>query len=476
MFGNDLVEEFNFNGKSVSVIFGDITQVKADVIVSSDDNHISMGGGVSMAIHKAAGDDIWNESRKYVPAQLGEALVTKAGNLSAKYIFHAIVIDFEQAMWPDVGILRTATVNCLQQAEKLQCETIALPAFGTGAGGLSSETAAITVINAILENLVKAHWIQRVFLVLNRRDTLFDFITNAIEARVRSEYQPKLDALRAEKEKLIIELQEKSPYRKLPYPIAVARHLADSYNNYHSKFTSTIECAESILKFCASVMLAEYIHLNPSAKEGLFNFFKSPASLGSWQTQLESILGDLKSKSKFSAIPQIGNAYFSKNKGYFSEIIKERNEKHGHGSTLADDVYKPAYEKLISKVDAIVKDFAFLEKFPLIVVENTDFTETGITYEVTKLMGDNVIFSKDSIVVSSLRLHKHALYMFDMASEQALCLHPFLIFETCPYCQIQETFFLEKNSEKESVYHTYRANHRITTDKYISLLQKPKVD
>jgi hypothetical protein len=117
-----------------------------------------------------------------------------------------------------------------------------------------------------------------------------------------------------------------------------------------------------------------------------------------------------------------------------------------------------------------------LEDYPLLVVENTDITENGFAYEVIRVMGDNVIFPKESIVVPNLRLSKHSLYMFDKINEQALCLHPFLVFETCPYCQIQETFFLEKNTDKEGVYHTYRANHRITTEKYTALLKNPKTD
>jgi O-acetyl-ADP-ribose deacetylase (regulator of RNase III) len=476
MINQDMVEEFNIKGKRIDVIFGNITNVTADVVVSSDDNHLSMGGGVSMAIHKAAGEIVWEETRKYVPAQLGAVVVTSAGNLHAKYIFHAVVIDFDQFKWPDVETLKTVTTSCLLQADKLSCRTIAMPAFGTGVGGLSSEAAAIAVINAIFENLEKVCELQKVILVLNRRGILFDFVKAAIEMRIRAEYEPKLEALKAEKEKLVAELQEKSPYRGLPFPIAVTRHLANSYGNYHSKFSSSIECAESLLIFCACVTLAENIKISPLFAGKLYEFFKQPASLGSWQDLLEKSLISLKDQSKSPVISLIRNAYLSKNKGYFTEIVDARNKIIAHGATLADDVYKPEYEKLIKKVDALLRDFAFLSNYPLLVVDQTDFTENGISYDVTKLMGDNVIFPKENIIVSNLHLAKCVLYMYDEANEQALCLHPFLIFETCPFCQIQETFFLEKNTEKEGTYHTYRANHRITTDKYIDLLKRPKKD
>ena len=41
------VKEYHINNSSISIYFGNILQTKADVIVSSDDTNITMGGGVS---------------------------------------------------------------------------------------------------------------------------------------------------------------------------------------------------------------------------------------------------------------------------------------------------------------------------------------------------------------------------------------------------------------------------------------------
>lgn len=222
-------ETFSFKCKEVSILLGDITTVVADAIVSSDDSHLTKSGGVSRAILKAGGDVILNEARQQASeAKLGTALVTSAGDLQAKYVIHAIVIDFDNWQWPDVEVVRNATASCLSQADRLGCETIALPAMGTGTGGLASETTARVMIDVIFNELERTNSLQKVMLVLNKADILFDFFKDCIEKNIEAKYKDKLDALETEKQELIQKIREKSPYNHLPFPIAVMRRIVDS--------------------------------------------------------------------------------------------------------------------------------------------------------------------------------------------------------------------------------------------------------
>jgi O-acetyl-ADP-ribose deacetylase (regulator of RNase III) len=84
--------KYVIGNSSITVIFGDITKSSAEVIVSSDDYMLSMGGGVSRAIRNACGSQVWNDAVKMIPAKLGDVVITSAGDLDAKYIFHAITI------------------------------------------------------------------------------------------------------------------------------------------------------------------------------------------------------------------------------------------------------------------------------------------------------------------------------------------------------------------------------------------------
>ena len=57
---------YQVGASTLSLEFGDITGSKADVLVSSDDSYLTMGGGVSAAIRRAAGQAYsWRSRRRY---------------------------------------------------------------------------------------------------------------------------------------------------------------------------------------------------------------------------------------------------------------------------------------------------------------------------------------------------------------------------------------------------------------------------
>ncbi len=78
----------------ITVIKGDITKVEADVIVNAANTSLLGGGGVDGAIHRAGGPEILEGCRKIVAKQggfkVGEAVITTAGKLPAKYVIHTV--------------------------------------------------------------------------------------------------------------------------------------------------------------------------------------------------------------------------------------------------------------------------------------------------------------------------------------------------------------------------------------------------
>ena len=86
---------YKYNNSKVTIRFGNIIDSEAEVIVSSDDCWITMGGGVSMSIRRAEGTGaIEQDVQKKVPVNLGDVVVSNAGKLKQKFIFHAITIGF----------------------------------------------------------------------------------------------------------------------------------------------------------------------------------------------------------------------------------------------------------------------------------------------------------------------------------------------------------------------------------------------
>jgi O-acetyl-ADP-ribose deacetylase (regulator of RNase III) len=55
-----------------------------------------MGGGVSRSISRAGGEAIVQDARKHVPLGIGDVAVTSAGHLPAKYVFHAVTLDYSK--------------------------------------------------------------------------------------------------------------------------------------------------------------------------------------------------------------------------------------------------------------------------------------------------------------------------------------------------------------------------------------------
>jgi O-acetyl-ADP-ribose deacetylase (regulator of RNase III) len=67
-----------------------------DAIVSSDDNHLSHGGGIARALWQAAGADFVTEVTSHKPPlRLGDVYPTRAGRLRSEWILHVITIDFD---------------------------------------------------------------------------------------------------------------------------------------------------------------------------------------------------------------------------------------------------------------------------------------------------------------------------------------------------------------------------------------------
>lgn len=82
------------NTTKLFVIKGDITTVHADAVVNAANTSLLGGGGVDGAIHRAGGAAILDDCRKIIArrggCKTGEAVITTAGNLPAKYVIHTV--------------------------------------------------------------------------------------------------------------------------------------------------------------------------------------------------------------------------------------------------------------------------------------------------------------------------------------------------------------------------------------------------
>ncbi|MBA7714315.1 hypothetical protein ES703_123334 [subsurface metagenome] len=149
---------------NIEVYKGDITQLELDALVNAANNRLWMGGGVAGALKRAGGKEIEDEAVKKGPIPIGEAIVTAAGKLKAKYIIHAAVMG--QDLKTDAEKIRQATKNSLLRADELGIKSIVFPALGTGVGGFPLDECARIMISEVRQHSTRATELRRVVFAL----------------------------------------------------------------------------------------------------------------------------------------------------------------------------------------------------------------------------------------------------------------------------------------------------------------------
>jgi len=161
----------SFLQNQVHVVVGDITSQSVDAIVNAANSTLLGGGGVDGAIHRRGGPQILEECRKLRSSRfpqglpMGEAVITTAGDLSAKYVIHTVGPVCRGSSEPNAERLAACYRNSLILAAEHNLRSVAFPAISTGAYGYPREQAAPVVSSTIESFLSKSASIKAISLV-----------------------------------------------------------------------------------------------------------------------------------------------------------------------------------------------------------------------------------------------------------------------------------------------------------------------
>ena len=138
----------------VEIIEGDITKQQVDAIVNAANTSLLGGGGVDGAIHRAAGPELLDETRKIGGCPTGEARVSKGYKLPARWVIHTVGPIWKGGNKNEENLLANCYRNSLTAAKERGVKTVAFPSISTGAYGFPLEKAteiALTETKTFLE-------------------------------------------------------------------------------------------------------------------------------------------------------------------------------------------------------------------------------------------------------------------------------------------------------------------------------------
>lgn len=135
------------------IVRNDIANMCVDAIVNSANPRPMIGLGTDSSIHRKAGPGLLFARLKIGSIPVGQAAITPAFRLSAKYVIHTVGPVWDGGSYGEEALLRSCYDRSLKLALEHGCKSIAFPLIATNNYGFPREKAlqiAIAAFSAFL--------------------------------------------------------------------------------------------------------------------------------------------------------------------------------------------------------------------------------------------------------------------------------------------------------------------------------------
>ena len=137
----------------MNILKTSILNSTADVLVISAHPSLLAGSGISGIIHKAAGPELEKYAKPLGPLKAGEAVITPAFKLDAKYIVHTICPRYMDGRRGEADQLASAYISALGFYDQVpDARSIAFVSMGTGVYKWPLALAADIAIRELLKS------------------------------------------------------------------------------------------------------------------------------------------------------------------------------------------------------------------------------------------------------------------------------------------------------------------------------------
>ena len=137
------------------IVRNDITNMRVDAIVNSANPRPVVGLGTDSSIHEKAGPELLAARQKIGPIGVGQAAITPAFRLQAKYVIHTVGPVWDGGSYGEEVLLRSCYDRSLKLALEHGCESVAFPLIATNNYGFPKDKALQIAVAAFSSFLME---------------------------------------------------------------------------------------------------------------------------------------------------------------------------------------------------------------------------------------------------------------------------------------------------------------------------------